>query len=84
MDGPRWRRVPACRAGGSGGESPGGRGYRISGPGVPGRSRSLPRACPVWLISSAVFRWWTDRSDDLHTHLDRAFTDLRLAANALK
>jgi len=34
---------------------PGGGGYRISGPGVPGRSRSLPRACPVWLISSAVF-----------------------------
>jgi hypothetical protein len=29
-------------------------------------------------------RWGADRSDDLHAHLDRAFTDLRLAANALK
>ena len=34
--------------------------------------------------SIAIRRWWADRSDDLHTHLDRAFTDLRLAANALK
>jgi hypothetical protein len=34
--------------------------------------------------SIAIRRWWTDRTDDLHTHLDRAFTDLRLAANALK
>jgi hypothetical protein len=29
-------------------------------------------------------RWEADRTDDLHTHLDRAFTDLRLAANTLK
>jgi AcrR family transcriptional regulator len=34
--------------------------------------------------SVAVRRWGADRGDDLHTHLDRAFTDLRLAANALK
>jgi hypothetical protein len=34
--------------------------------------------------SIAIRRWRTDRTDDLHTHLDRAFTDLRLAANALK
>jgi hypothetical protein len=34
--------------------------------------------------SIAMRRWGADRSDDLHTHLDRAFTDLRLAANALK
>ena len=34
--------------------------------------------------SIAIRRWWTDRTDDLHTHLDRAFTDLRLAANTLK
>jgi hypothetical protein len=34
--------------------------------------------------SIAIPRWGADRSDDLHTHLDRAFTDLRLAANALK
>ena len=34
--------------------------------------------------SSAIRRWWADRSDDLPTHLDRAFTDLRLEANALK
>lgn len=32
----------------------------------------------------AVRRWGTDRSKDLHAHLDWAFTDLRLAANALK
>jgi AcrR family transcriptional regulator len=32
----------------------------------------------------AIRRWRTDRTDDLHTHLDRAFTDLRLAAHALK
>jgi AcrR family transcriptional regulator len=32
----------------------------------------------------AVRRWRTDPADDLHTHIDRAFTDLRLAANALK
>ncbi|WP_216893758.1 TetR/AcrR family transcriptional regulator [Nocardia alni] len=32
----------------------------------------------------AIRRWGADRTDDLHTHLDRAFTDLRLAANALK
>ncbi len=36
----------------------------------------------TWAI--AIRRWRTDRSCDLHTHLDRAFTDLRLAANALK
>ncbi|WP_285632439.1 TetR/AcrR family transcriptional regulator [Actinoallomurus iriomotensis] len=34
--------------------------------------------------STAIRRWRADRTDDLHTHLDRAFTDLRLAANALK
>jgi hypothetical protein len=34
--------------------------------------------------SIAIRRWRTDCTDDLHTHLDRAFTDLRLAANALK
>jgi hypothetical protein len=34
--------------------------------------------------SAAIRRWGADRGDDLHTHLDRAFTDLRLAANALK
>jgi hypothetical protein len=34
--------------------------------------------------SIAIRRWGADRTDDLHTHLDRAFTDLRLAANALK
>jgi AcrR family transcriptional regulator len=34
--------------------------------------------------SIAIRRWRADRTDDLHTHLDRAFTDLRLAANALK
>ena len=34
--------------------------------------------------SIAIRRWAADRTDDLHTHLDRAFTDLRLAANALK
>jgi len=32
----------------------------------------------------AIRRWRADRTDDLHTHLDRAFKDLRLAANALK
>ncbi|MEV5324441.1 hypothetical protein WBK31_23650 [Nonomuraea sp. N2-4H] len=34
--------------------------------------------------SIAIRRWRADRAADLHTHLDRAFTDLRLAANALK
>ena len=34
--------------------------------------------------SIAIRRWRTDCTHDLHTHLDRAFTDLRLAANALK
>jgi hypothetical protein len=34
--------------------------------------------------SVAARRWRADPADDLHTHLDRAFTDLRLAANALK
>ncbi|MDT7728991.1 MAG: hypothetical protein QOI21_5567 [Actinomycetota bacterium] len=34
--------------------------------------------------SIAIRRWGADRADDLHVHLDRAFTDLRLAANALK
>ncbi|MCO5989994.1 TetR/AcrR family transcriptional regulator [Actinoallomurus spadix] len=34
--------------------------------------------------SAAIRRWAADRGDDLHTHLDRAFNDLRLAANALK
>jgi len=34
--------------------------------------------------SIAIRRWAADRTDDLHTHLDRAFTDLRLAANTLK
>jgi len=34
--------------------------------------------------SIAIRRWGADRTDDLHTHLDLAFTDLRLAANALK
>ena len=34
--------------------------------------------------SAAIRRWGAARGDDLHTHLDRAFTDLRLAANALK
>ncbi len=34
--------------------------------------------------SIAIRRWGADRTADLHTHLDRAFTDLRLAANALK
>ncbi|GAA3547050.1 TetR family transcriptional regulator [Amycolatopsis ultiminotia] len=34
--------------------------------------------------SIAIRRWGADRTDDLHTHLDRAFTDLRLAGNALK
>ncbi|MEU4242424.1 TetR family transcriptional regulator [Actinoplanes sp. NPDC026619] len=32
----------------------------------------------------AVQRWAADRGTGLHTHLDQAFTDLRLAANALK
>lgn len=32
----------------------------------------------------AVRRWMRDPSDDLHTHLDRAFRDLRLASAALK
>ncbi|PRY36100.1 TetR/AcrR family transcriptional regulator [Umezawaea tangerina] len=32
----------------------------------------------------AIRRWGADRTEDLHAHLDRAFTDLRLAANALK
>ncbi|WP_244876181.1 TetR/AcrR family transcriptional regulator [Winogradskya consettensis] len=32
----------------------------------------------------AVRRWGADRTHDLHTHLDQAFTDLRLASNALK
>jgi AcrR family transcriptional regulator len=34
--------------------------------------------------SIAIRRWGADRTDDLHTHLDQAFTDLRLASNALK
>jgi hypothetical protein len=34
--------------------------------------------------SIAIRRWGADRGDDLHTHLDRAFNDLRLAANTLK
>ena len=34
--------------------------------------------------SIAIRRWGADRTGDLHTHLDRAFTDLRLAANAQK
>ena len=32
----------------------------------------------------AIRRWGADRTVDLHTHLEQAFTDLRLAANALK
>jgi len=34
--------------------------------------------------SIAIRRWRADRTDDLHAHLDRAFTDLRLEANTLK
>lgn len=34
--------------------------------------------------SAAIRRWGADPAADLHTHLDRAFSDLRLAANALK
>ena len=34
--------------------------------------------------SIAIRRWAADRTDDLHAHLDRAFNDLRLEANALK
>jgi AcrR family transcriptional regulator len=34
--------------------------------------------------SNAIRRWGADRTGDLHAHLDQAFTDLRLAANALK
>jgi AcrR family transcriptional regulator len=32
----------------------------------------------------AIRRWGADRTDDLHTHIDRAFTELRLTANTLK
>jgi AcrR family transcriptional regulator len=32
----------------------------------------------------AIRRWRAEPTENLHTHLDRAFTDLRLAANALK
>jgi AcrR family transcriptional regulator len=34
--------------------------------------------------AAAIRRWRTDRTGNLHAHLDQAFTDLRLAANALK
>ncbi len=34
--------------------------------------------------SIAIRRWGADRTENLHTHLDRAFTELRLAANALR
>ncbi|MET7456782.1 hypothetical protein ABZT03_33830 [Streptomyces sp. NPDC005574] len=45
---------------------------------------SLCAQVDIDTYSIAIRRWGADRSDDLHTHLDRAFNDLRLAANALK
>ncbi|SFJ51292.1 MULTISPECIES: TetR/AcrR family transcriptional regulator [Amycolatopsis] len=52
--------------------------------GVAGPLAALCAQVGMDTYAIAVRRWGADRTDDLHTHLDRAFTDLRLAANALK
>lgn len=52
--------------------------------GVPEQLAALSAQVGMDTYSIAIRRWGADRTDDLHAHLDRAFTDLRLAANALK
>jgi AcrR family transcriptional regulator len=52
--------------------------------GVPESLAALCARVGMDTYSIAIRRWRADPADDLHTHLDRAFTDLRLAANALK
>jgi hypothetical protein len=52
--------------------------------GVPEPLAGLCAQVGMDTCATAIRRWRTDRSYDLHTHLERAFTDLRLAANALK
>ena len=52
--------------------------------GVADRLAALCAQVGMDAYAIAIRRWGADRTDDLHTHLDRAFTDLRLAANALK
>lgn len=52
--------------------------------GVAGPLAALCAQVGMDTYSAAIRRWGADRGDDLHAHLDRAFTDLRLAANALK
>jgi len=52
--------------------------------GVADQSAALCAQVGMDTYSIAIRRWGADRTEDLHTHLDRAFTDLRLAANALK
>jgi AcrR family transcriptional regulator len=52
--------------------------------GVDGPLAALCAQVGMDTYAIAVRRWGADRTEDLHTHLDRAFTDLRLAANALK
>lgn len=52
--------------------------------GVAGPLAALCAQVGMDTYSIAIRRWGTDRTDDLHTHLDRAFTELRLAANTLK
>lgn len=52
--------------------------------GVPGPQAALYAQVGMDTYAIAIRRWGADRGEDLHTHIDRAFTDLRLAANALK
>jgi AcrR family transcriptional regulator len=52
--------------------------------GVPGQAAALWAEVGMAAFASAVRRWGADRSEDLHAHLDRTFTELRLAAGALK
>ncbi|GAA2635005.1 TetR family transcriptional regulator [Paractinoplanes durhamensis] len=52
--------------------------------GVPDQLAALCAQVGMDTYAIAVRRWGADRTEDLHTHLDRAFNDLRLATKALK
>ncbi|AGL19749.1 TetR family transcriptional regulator [Actinoplanes sp. N902-109] len=52
--------------------------------GVTGQLAALCAQVGMDTYANAIRRWHADRTQDLHAHLDRAFTDLRLATNALK
>jgi len=52
--------------------------------GVPEQLAALCAQVGMDTYTVAIRRWATNRTVDLHTHLDQAFNDLRLATNALK